>query len=47
LKDTGLLAKLEESDQGKILEEVLALASGDISAASWEDSSILRSLNLD
>lgn len=46
MKDTGLLASLEGNGQGALLNEVLALASGDITAANWEDSSLLKSLDL-
>lgn len=46
IKDTGMLAALEKNGQGELLSEVIALASGQISAANWEDSTLLKSLDL-
>lgn len=46
LKETGLLTALEQNGEGALLEEALAIAAGDFSVATWENSSLLKSLNL-
>jgi hypothetical protein len=41
-----MLAALEENGQGDLLNEVLALMDGSITATNWDESSLLKSLNL-